>query len=157
VRQTAEGDRDPRLGGPIRPRRGRRQGRDEPPVDGRARVVVRPRLRDEPRVPDERRPRRFEPFPRWGYVLLAVTAVVTPVAVYLAFRDHVAAGGTSCGAALFPTGSEGDGVDSVCSQLIADAQPLALAVGALALVLVMTSITTLIVRGWVAREASTPD
>jgi hypothetical protein len=82
---------------------------------------------------------------------------VTPVAVYLAFRDHVAAGGTSCGAALFPTGSEGDGVDSVCSQLIADAQPLALAVGALALVLVMTSITTLIVRGWVAREASTPD
>ena len=90
-------------------------------------------------------------------MLFAITLVVTPVAVYLAFRDHVAVGGTSCGAALFPTGSEGDGVDSVCSQLIADAQPLAAAVGAMAVLLVMTSITTLTVRAWVPREASTAD
>jgi hypothetical protein len=157
VRDTAAGERDPRLGGPVRSRRARRRALDEAPVDDRPKVVVRPRLRDEPRSGDESRPRRFEPFPRWGYVLFAMTLVVTPVAVYLAFRDHVAVGGTSCGAALFPTGSEGDGVDSVCSQLIADAQPLAAAVGALAALLVITSITTLTVRGWIPREDSTAD
>ena len=118
---------------------------------------MRPRLRDEPRAADGRRPRRFEPFPRWGYVLFAVTLVVTPVAVYLGYHDNVAPGGTSCGSALFPTEFEGQAIGVPCARVIADAQPWALGVGVVAVVLVMTSITTLIVRAWVPRDASTPD
>ncbi len=90
-------------------------------------------------------------------MLFAVTIVVTPVAVYLAFRDHAAPDGTPCGAALFPTDVEGQAIGALCGQVIADAQPWALAVGVLAVALVMTTITTLIVRGWIPRDASTPD
>jgi hypothetical protein len=157
VRRTAEGERDPRLGGSIRSRRSRRRAPDEAPVDDRPRVVVRPRVRDEPRATDEHRPRRFEPFPRWGYVLLAVTAAVTPVAVYFGYHDNVAPGGTSCGSALFPTEFEGQAIAKPCARMIADAQPWALALGVLAVALVMTSITTLVVRAWIPREASTAD
>ncbi len=90
-------------------------------------------------------------------MLFAVTLVVTPVAVYLGYHDNVARGGTSCGSALFPTEFEGQAIGVPCARVIADAQPWALGIGVVAVVLVMTSITTLIVRGWVPRDASTPD
>ena len=134
------------MGGPIGPRPKSRRVREEPPV------------RREPRVRDEPRPRRFEPFPRWAYALLVVTLVVGVVALYLGFRDQVAPDGSSCGAALFPTGADTQGyVTSGCERVVLGAQPLAVALGAVAALLTVVSITTLSVRGWVPREASTPD
>lgn len=110
-----------------------------------------------PPVGDGRRPRRFEPFPRWGYVLFALTLAVTPIAVLLAFSDHRAVNGTSCGGALFPTGVEDRAGSAVCDSVIAEAQPRVVLIGALAVVLVLASITTLVVRAWIPRDPSTPD
>ena len=80
------------------------------------------------------------------------------MAVYLVFRDHAAPDGTSCGSALFPTEFEGQALGVACARRSSPTpSPWPLVVGVVAVLLVMTSITTLIVRGWIPREASTAD
>ena len=102
--------------------------------------------------------RRFEPFPRWGWVLLIVTAVVAPFAWRYSVSDVIAPDGVNCGSALFGRGAQSDVVAGPsCARLVSDAQPLAVLFGIVAIVLILASVTTLVVRGFLPREPDTPD
>jgi uncharacterized membrane protein YhaH (DUF805 family) len=102
--------------------------------------------------------RRFEPFPWWGWMMLALTAVVVPLAWRFSVGDVIAADGTNCGSALFGGGVEGDILPiGQCTQAVSDAQPAAVLFGVVAIVLILASVTTVTVRGFLPREAHTPD
>jgi hypothetical protein len=124
-----------------------------------ATATVRPR-RETVRTGEAQQPRirRFEPFPWWGWAMLTLTVVVVPLAWHFSVGDLIAADGTNCGSRLFGGGVEGDVVPGgPCTQLLSDAQPAAVAFGVLAIVLILTSVTTVTVRGFLPREADTPD
>lgn len=120
---------------------------------------MRPRRESaRPAGAERQRVRRFERFPWWGWTILALTAVVVPLAWRFSVGDVVAADGTNCGPRFFGGSVEGDVVPGgPCTQLLSDAQPAAVVFGISAVVLILTSVTTVAVRGFLPREADTPD
>ncbi len=90
--------------------------------------------------------------------MLALTAVVVPLAWHFSVSGVTAPDGTSCGSALFGRGIDDVSVPTAeCSRALSDAQPAAVVFGIVAVVLLLTSVTTVAVRGFLPREADTPD
>jgi len=87
---------------------------------------------------------RYEPFPRWGFVLLALTLVLDVAAVVVAQWQHTTRDGVGCGSALFAKEGLPD-----CDQVIADAQQWAGPLAVFAAVFTIASIVTLSTRAWI--------